>query len=124
MQHQLLVALKGHPGRIAPSVRQIADYLMLQSNSVVGLVDRAEVSGFVRRRPDSGDGRVVRVELTEMGDRVVTELAEAHLLEVHKLAIALRSLLPADAGGLITGRLRGTRTFLPVQRDHRHEFCP
>lgn len=95
MQHQLLVALKGHPGEVAPSVRQVAEYLMLQSHSAVGLVQRAEAAGFVQRRPDPGDARVVRVELTELGDRLVTELTEAHLLELHKLAVALGSLLPA-----------------------------
>ncbi len=96
MQHQLLVAIKGHPGDVPPSVRQIADYLMLQSHSVVGLVDRAEAAGLVRRRPDTDDARVVRVELTEKGERLVTDLTEAHLLEIHKLAAALNSLLPAD----------------------------
>jgi DNA-binding MarR family transcriptional regulator len=94
VQHQLLVAIKGHPGEIPPSVREIADYLMLQSHSAVGLVDRAETAGFVRRRPDRDDARVVRVELTEKGDELVTDLTEAHLLEVHKLAISLGRLLP------------------------------
>jgi DNA-binding MarR family transcriptional regulator len=89
------VAIKGHPGDVPPSVRQIADYLMLQSHSAVGLVDRAEAAGFVRRRPDTDDARVVRIELTALGDKLVTELAEAHLIEVHKLAARLGSLLPS-----------------------------
>jgi DNA-binding MarR family transcriptional regulator len=94
VQHQLLVAIKGHPDPTPPSVRQIADYLMLQSHSAVGLVDRAETAGLVRRRPDRDDARVVRVELTGKGDKLVTDLTAAHLLEVHKLAIALGGLLP------------------------------
>jgi DNA-binding MarR family transcriptional regulator len=93
-QHQLLVAIKGHPGRTPPSVREIADYLLLQSHSAVGLVDRAEAAGVVRRRPDATDARIVRVELTERGDRLVTQLTEAHLVEMFKLAEALGSLLP------------------------------
>jgi DNA-binding MarR family transcriptional regulator len=96
VQHQLLVAIKGHPGEVPPSVREIADYLLLQSHSAVGLVDRAEAAGFVRRRQDGNDARVVRVELTEKGDRLVTELTEAHLLEMHKLAVALHNLLPSE----------------------------
>ena len=95
VQHQLLVAIKGHPGSVPPSVGQIADYLLLQSHSAVGLVDRAEAAGFVRRSPDPDDARVARVELTEIGDRVVTELTEATLAELHKLAVALNALLPA-----------------------------
>jgi DNA-binding MarR family transcriptional regulator len=93
-QHQLLVAIKGHPGPEPPAIRELADYLLLQSHSTVGLVDRAEAGGFVRRRPDSNDARVVRVELTEKGDRLVTDLTEAHLTELHNLTAALVDLLP------------------------------
>lgn len=93
-QHQLLVAIKGHPGPEPPAIREIAEYLMLQSHSAVGLVDRAEAAGFVRRRPDTRDARVVRVELTEKGDERVTALTEEHLAELYKLADALGHLLP------------------------------
>jgi DNA-binding MarR family transcriptional regulator len=87
------VAIKGHPGDRAPSQRELADYLLLQSHSVVGLVQRAEVAGFVRRRPDPDDARVARVELTEKGDQLVTELTKATLTEMRKLAIALNNVL-------------------------------
>ena len=93
VQHQLLVAIKGHPGGQPPSVGQLADYLLLQSHSAVGLVDRAEAAGFVRRRADLDDARVVRVELTPEGDRLVTELTRATLTEMRKLAIALNNVL-------------------------------
>jgi DNA-binding MarR family transcriptional regulator len=93
-QHQLLVAIKGHPGPLPPAIREIADYLLLQSHSAVGLVDRAEAAGVVRRQPDPDDGRVVRVQLTEKGDQLVTRLTKAHLAELHKLASALNELLP------------------------------
>lgn len=93
-QHQLLVAIKGHPGPEPPAIRELAEYLLLQSHSAVGLVDRAEAGGFVRRQPDGKDARVVRVELTEKGDQLVTELTEEHLAELYKLADALSDLLP------------------------------
>jgi DNA-binding MarR family transcriptional regulator len=96
VQHQLLVAIKGHPGGVPPSVGQIADYLLLQSHSAVGLVDRAEAAGFVRRCPDPDDARVARVELTQTGDRLVTELAAASLAEMRKLASALNGLVHAE----------------------------
>jgi DNA-binding MarR family transcriptional regulator len=94
VQHQLLVAIKGHPGGSAPSVREIADYLLMQSHSAVGLVDRAEAAGFVSRRPDPDDARVVRVELTDEGDRLVTSLTEATLIEMYRLAETMGHLLP------------------------------
>jgi DNA-binding MarR family transcriptional regulator len=95
-QHQLLVAIKGHPGSRPPAVREIAEYLLLQSHSAVGLVDRAEVTGLVRRTPDPDDARVVRVELTDKGNKLVTDLTSAHLTRLYQLAAALNDLVPAS----------------------------
>jgi DNA-binding MarR family transcriptional regulator len=97
-QHQLLVAIKGHPGPRPPAIREIADYLLLESHSAVGLVDRAEAAGVVRRTPDPDDARVARVELTEKGDHLVTELTAAHLAGLYELAAALNELLPPGHG--------------------------
>jgi DNA-binding MarR family transcriptional regulator len=97
VQHQLLVAVKGHPGRIAPTIGDLAGYLLLlRHHSMVELVNRAEAAGFVRRRPDAADARVVRVELTEKGDQLVTQLTRAHLAELHDLAAALHDLIPDE----------------------------
>jgi len=95
VQHQLLVAIKGHPGDIPPSVSEIADYLLLRPHSAVELVNRATAAGLVHRETDPSDARVVRVDLTRKGDRLVTELTEAHLAEVHNLARALNDLVAA-----------------------------
>lgn len=65
-QHQLLVAIKGHQGPLFPAVGEI-EYLLLRSHSAVGLVDRAEAAGFVQRRQDADNARVVRVEPTAAG---------------------------------------------------------
>ena len=96
VQHQLLVAVKGHPGQVAPTIGDLAGYLLLRHHSMVELVNRAEAAGFVRRRPDAADARVVRVELTERGDQLVTQLTRAHLAELHDLAAALHDLLPDE----------------------------
>ena len=69
VQHQLLVAIKGHPGDKPPTVGDLAGYLLLRPHSTVELVDRAESAGLVERTPDQDDGRVVRVRLTAAGDR-------------------------------------------------------
>lgn len=93
VQHQLLVAIKGHPGSDPPSVRELAGYLLLRHHSTVELVDRAEAAGIVRRVPDASDGRLVRVRLTPRGERVLTELTPAHLVELHALAAVLDELV-------------------------------
>lgn len=99
MQHQLLVTIKGHPGPRPPSIREIADYLLLRSHSTVELVDRAQAAGLARRSPDPHDARVVRVELTDKGDRLVTELTTAHLVRLYELAAALNELIPPPGSG-------------------------
>ena len=105
-QHQLLVAIKGHPGDLAPAVGELADYLLLRHHSTVELLDRAEVAGLVRRGPDADDARVVRVMLTAKGDRLVTELTKSHLIELYKLAAVLDELTRDSraAGREISGR--------------------
>ncbi len=96
VQHQLLVAIKGHPGDTPPSIVELAGYLLLRHHSAVELVNRAEAAGFVRRSPDPDDARVVRVDLTRKGDRLVTELTEAHLAELRKLASTLNELVTGN----------------------------
>jgi DNA-binding MarR family transcriptional regulator len=97
VQHQLLVAVKGHPGG-APSMGDVAGYLLLRPHSAVELVDRAEAAGLVRRVPDDADARVVRVELTARGDLLVIQLTQKHLAELHKLAAVLGQLTERQNG--------------------------
>lgn len=95
VQHQLLVAVKGHPGGHPPTVTDLAGYLLLRHHSTVELVDRAEAAGLVRRLTDSSDGRLVRVALTARGERCLSELTPAHLAELHSLAAILDELVGA-----------------------------
>ena len=92
VQHQLLVAIKGHRGQVPPTVGDLAGYLLLRPRSTVELVDRAEAAGLVERTPDQDDGRVVRVRLTPAGDRIVRQLTWAHLDRLHELATVLDEL--------------------------------
>ena len=93
VQHQLLVAIKGHPGSQPPTVGDLAGYLLLRHHSAVELVDRAEAAGFVRRVSDNADGRLVRVALTAKADRCLNELTPAHLAKLHDLAALLDELV-------------------------------
>jgi DNA-binding MarR family transcriptional regulator len=79
-QHQLLLAVRGSVS--PPSIGDLAEHLMLRHHSVVELVDRAERAGLVVRHTDEADQRFVRVWLTELGVRKLTELSDAHLEEL------------------------------------------
>ncbi len=55
--------------------------------------DQAQAEGLVERTPDRDDGRVVRVRLTGVGDRVLNKLTRAHLERLHELAAVLDELV-------------------------------
>jgi DNA-binding MarR family transcriptional regulator len=97
-QHQLLLAVRGHPDRRGPTVGEVADYLLLRHHSAVGLVDRAVAAKLVRRDRGSRDQRVVRLQLTAAGRKRLDALSEAHLEELQRLGRTLpsawRGLMP------------------------------
>lgn len=59
-----------------PRIAELASYLGLERSSVSGLIDRSVARGLVRRTPSAEDGRVVRVTLTDKGQRFATELTD------------------------------------------------
>lgn len=84
-QHQLLLAIKGHPGEAAPTVGELADYLASKHHSVVELIGRAADAGLVERRRDEDDHRVVHLVLTPLGEERIEELSRLHLEELRSL---------------------------------------
>jgi DNA-binding MarR family transcriptional regulator len=85
-QHQLLLAVRGHAGTQGPTVGDVADHLLLQRHSVVGLINRAEAGGLLARTSDPDDHRVVRLKLTKRGERRLEQLSALHLEELQRLA--------------------------------------
>jgi len=107
-QHQLLLAIMGHPGPAPPSIGDVAGYLLLQHHSAVGLVDRAEAAGLVARERDPGHRSTVRLRVTDDGARRLSALSELHLQEVPRLADTMRSLF-AELESQRNSRRRATR---------------
>ena len=94
-KHQLLLAVRGHPGPAGPTIGEVANYLVLRHHSAVGLVDRAVSDGLITREPDPTSRGVVRVKLTRTGAAKLDQLAEAHLQELAQLAPTMRTLWQA-----------------------------
>jgi len=67
--------------------------LLLKPHSTVELIDRAQSAGLVLRTSDPDDGRLVRVRLSERGDKVLNKLTVAHLARLHDLAAVLDQLV-------------------------------
>lgn len=88
-QHQLLLAVRGHPGEKPPSITEIADYLLVKHHSAVELATRVEQAGLVNRSVDPDDQRVVRVTLTPRGREIIESLSEAHMSELERVAAQL-----------------------------------
>lgn len=84
-QHQLLLAIKGHPGDAPPTIGELADHLVSKHHSVVELIDRAVDAGLVERRRDEADHRIVHLILTPLGERRIENLSRLHLEELRSL---------------------------------------
>lgn len=93
LQYQLMLQIKGFPGRERASISELAERLQAKHHGVVALVTRCEKAGLVARRVSEDDRRAVLVELTPKGERALERLAMQHRNEL--LAIQGRlSLLP------------------------------
>lgn len=88
-QHQLLLGVRAHPDTQAPSIGDVAGYLMIRHHSAVELVRRVEAMGMLSRSADEHDHRVVRLELTERGARTLDGLSSAHMAELQRAAATL-----------------------------------
>src|SRR5581483_4061180 len=66
-QYQLMLAIKGYPGRDYANITELAERMQLDHHSTVGLVDRAAERNLVRREPAARDRRQVNVRLTDQG---------------------------------------------------------
>jgi DNA-binding MarR family transcriptional regulator len=99
-QYQLLLALKGFPGRDWATVRELTDRLLLRHHSVVELINRAQRQGLVERLPHPDDARAVRVQLSADGEQILARLSALHRDELCRMDTTLA--LPAwhdDATG-------------------------
>lgn len=89
-QHQLLLAIKGMPGRDWATVSEVAEQLQTTHHAAVGLTLRAEAAGLVLRTPDAGDRRQICVRLTERGQELLAELTAVHRRELERLGSQLQ----------------------------------
>ncbi|MDE2082472.1 MAG: winged helix-turn-helix transcriptional regulator [Burkholderiales bacterium] len=85
-QYQLLLHIKGYPGRDWATVGELAERLQTQHHGVVALVTRCQAAGLVARKPGRSDRRQVEVTLTAAGERCLRRLAELHRQQLRSLA--------------------------------------
>jgi DNA-binding MarR family transcriptional regulator len=82
-QYQALLVMKSRQDDL--SISDLASQLFVKHHSAVGLVDRLEQQGLVRREPSQEDRRKVVVRLTSHGTRVFAKLAATHRAELRRI---------------------------------------
>ena len=85
LQYQLLLHVRGFPGRDWANVGELAERLQAQHHGAVALVTRCEQAGLVIRQTAADDRRQVEVHLTEKGESILLRLAELHQPELQLL---------------------------------------
>lgn len=81
-QHQLLLAVRGLPENLKPTIGVLAERMQLQHHSTVELVDRLADRGFLIRLRATDDRRQVLVKLTSDGEEFLNKLSLHHLQEL------------------------------------------
>ncbi|HEY8047615.1 MAG TPA: MarR family transcriptional regulator [Ramlibacter sp.] len=84
-QYLVLLHAKGMPGRAWALVGELAQKMLLEHHSVVGLVSRCEAAGLVKRKRSAEDARQVEVHLTAKGERTMNAIAVAQSNEMRAL---------------------------------------
>jgi NAD(P)H-dependent FMN reductase/DNA-binding MarR family transcriptional regulator len=102
LQVRLLGVLRDRRSTMA----ELGRLMELDKSSTTGLVDRTEARGVVRRVPDGADGRVVRVELTPQGRRLVEASALAVAARIDTLASDLDAGQRDTLAGMLSALVR------------------
>lgn len=84
-QYQALLAVRAHAGPRLLSISDLAAQMLIKHHSAVGMVNRLEEQGMVRREPSPEDGRKVGIRLTPSGMRVFDRLASIHRGELRRI---------------------------------------
>ncbi len=84
-QHQLLLGVAGYTGRGWATISELAEFLQGRHNAVVGLVQRAEERGLVRKVQGEKDRRFVKVHLTHRGSSILERISRKNITELRAL---------------------------------------
>lgn len=81
-QHQLLLAVRGLPDSVTPTIGVLAERMQLQHHSTVELIDRLVERNLLIRLRSTDDRRQVLIKLTHDGEEFLKTLSLHHLQEL------------------------------------------
>ncbi len=88
VQFNILMILKEHESA-GLSQQELSEHLIVTKSNVVGLIDRLERSGYVKRMPHPSDRRFNQIVLTPRGAKLESKIEESYFTEVDKMMDAL-----------------------------------
>ncbi|MBU6448489.1 MAG: MarR family transcriptional regulator [Rhodospirillales bacterium] len=91
-QHQALLTIRAAPEMVL-SIGDLADLLLIQPHTASELADRLGILGFVERRPDVKDRRMMKLHLTHAAEEALRGLSVTHRAELRRLRPLLSELL-------------------------------
>ena len=122
-QYQMLLAIRGLSNPDEASIGRLAERMLLRHHSAVGLIDRLESQGFVRRTRSRTDLRRVRVSLLPRGKRVLEDIVSQRLDELrdsgHAFVAAIATILDESRSAENSPRIRSDGT-----RDRKRTLIP
>jgi DNA-binding MarR family transcriptional regulator len=92
-QHQLLLQIAGAPAHHAVSVSYLAGRLALRHHSVVELCNRCAEAGLIHRTHSPENRRIILLQLTPAGSRILHTLSASHARELNELGPRLVATL-------------------------------
>jgi DNA-binding MarR family transcriptional regulator len=96
-QYQTLLAIEGFPGRNWVTIGELAEQMRIAHHSAVGMVDRMEGLGLLKRASSEQDRRRVQVSLTRKGHYILEKLYRMHRAELRSVGPQLAALLQKAA---------------------------
>jgi DNA-binding MarR family transcriptional regulator len=98
LQYQLMLQIKGYPGRQRATIGELAERLQAKHNGIVALATRCEKQGLIERQASERDGREVHLVLSATGHATLERLAKLHRDELfaRRNDLFVRQLIEAD----------------------------
>jgi DNA-binding MarR family transcriptional regulator len=81
-QHQLLLAVRGLPEGLRPTIGAVAERLCVQHHTAVALVDKLEQRGLIARERGEEDRREVLLRVTREGEALLRALSALHRVQL------------------------------------------
>ena len=84
VQFNILMILRER-GRQGLSQKELSEHLIVTKSNVVGLIDRLERAGYVKREAHPSDRRFNQIVLTPKGERLESKVEKSYFKEVDKM---------------------------------------